>query len=116
VSDTDAASAWLTDPRGAVWCRASPGLIAVELVELDVEPGCEAAFAASWAALFDQSLTPPAGCVTFAERQACEAAVAPPPDAGMPATVEEERRERAPWLGALAALAALCAVLVGTRR
>jgi hypothetical protein len=113
---SDTTTAWLADSRGRVWCGSARGLVAVDFVELAVEPGCEAAFAASWAALFDGALLPPAGCVPYDERQACGSTVVRPPATDALPPRMDERRERAPWLGTLAALAAGLALLIRSRR
>jgi len=116
AEDLGAASAWLTDSRGQVWCREAPGLVAVGMLELDVEAGGEAAFAASWAALFDGALLPFPGNVPYAERQACGATVVRPPAPAALPPHSGEHRERAPWLGACAALAAFLALVLRARR
>lgn len=102
---------WLVDDVGAVRVRVGRGRVAHDLGALALEPGVDAAFAASWAELFDGALLPSPGCVPWLERAAAGAPrVSAPKDAPPPVT-DVERRERAPLLGALAACAALGALV-----
>lgn len=51
-----------------------PGLVETRLLHLDEPSGDPAAFAVSWAELFERAARPPAGIVALAERRAVEAA------------------------------------------
>jgi hypothetical protein len=60
---------WLSDEAGAhAWVTFRPGAIYVAIGELGPIEHDAAAFAVSWAQLFDRCVVQPSGCVSLAER------------------------------------------------
>jgi len=97
--------------------RVAPGLVWTAWCEMDEPRGDPAAFAVSWARLFDEMLLPPAGVVSLTERQAAgePSFRAPSPPLTFLSTGglrNPERAGPAVWLAGLAALLALIALLL----
>ena len=99
---------WLEDAEHRTLVAWRPGLVASAIVSLDDPRGDPAAFAVSWAQLFDSAVLPPPGIVELAERRAAgaEATVAPRAagDEGPPPGSRS-------GAAALALVAAVCAAL-----
>ncbi len=98
---------WLADARGRALVTSSAGRIDCALATMDDPRGDPAAFAVSWAALFDRAVLPPEGVVALAERE----------DAGeerveAPRGAAREAETRSPAWDAWLAGAALACVLL----
>lgn len=103
--------AWLeAEDGGVVLVAFAPGRLAVALTALDSIDGDPAAFAASWAELFDLASLPPEGTLSLEERSSAGEArrIAPTPAAVVEETSAEEIGLEA-WLALLAAILAVVA-------
>ena len=74
---------WLAEPdSGAALVLARPGVLRLAFHELGGLAGDPAAFAVSWARLFEEHALPPDGVVPYADRRAADAPRSLPPTAG----------------------------------
>ena len=103
--------AWLVDTGGAVVVASTPGAVDVALEELGEPSGDPAAFALSWAELFERALLPGPGVVALEHRLAAKPAFLAPaaPPGAVPAP--GERHVRLPLDAALALAGAAMAVV-----
>ena len=109
VVDIDGvSSAWLEDAEHRTVVEYSPGRIGSAIAAMEDPSGDPAAFAVSWAKLFDDCALAPPGIVALEERRAAgdEVVVAPRGD-----RTDGSGIERSSWDVGLAFAAALCVAL-----
>jgi hypothetical protein len=100
---------WLADLDGRAVVTSGPGRIDSRWASMEDAQGDPAAFAVSWARLFDAAVLPPPGVIELAERLAAGEEASAPPRAAEPAA--SESRSLAAWL-ALASLAGAVVALI----
>lgn len=103
-----AGDAWLADAGGRPLVTTAPGRVECALAAMDDPRGDPAAFAVSWAELFDRVLLPPDGVVELSERGSAGAEAVRPPRRG---TEEEVTTRPGAWDAWLAAASLACVLL-----
>ena len=79
-SDADGElEAWLAESSGRRLLSSGPGRVHCPWVSMQDPTGDPAAFAVSWASLFDRASLPPAGVVALAERASAGEEASRPP-------------------------------------
>lgn len=111
----EAADVWLRDDAGhALLSLPQPGEIVCGLRSVETLGGDPAAWAVSWARLFDAALLPRASLVSLTERQAAGAQATRPAQGAAP-PVEVRSLPAAAWLAIFTLLAALAAFFPRSR-
>jgi hypothetical protein len=105
---------WLADREGRRLVAVETGRVVCPWVSMEDPRGDPAAFAVSWARLFDRAVLPPPGVVALADRAAADEASHPPSPEALSARPRPESPLPA-WLAGAACLCVAGAWMLGSR-